>query len=77
MRASLGSCVSSSRRCPALVLDSKTLRLAHRDDRDPFDGKSIVIMSYPFASRMRDDIKRIAWDLVIMPDDTTPMKPQP
>lgn len=51
---------------PVQVLDSKILRLARRDGRDPYDGKSIVIMSYPFASRVRDDLKSIAWDLVVI-----------
>lgn len=51
---------------PALVLDSKIHRLARRSGRDPLDGKSIVIMSYPFANRIRDELKGIAWDLVVI-----------
>ncbi len=51
---------------PALVLDSKILREAKRAGRDPFDGKSLVILSYPFAYRMGEELKRISWDLAVI-----------
>lgn len=51
---------------PAVVLDAKSWKEAQRESRDPLSPRAIVIMSFHFASRMRDELKAWAWDLVVV-----------
>jgi SNF2 family DNA or RNA helicase len=51
---------------PAVVLDSKTYREAQKDGRLPLQEKTVTVMSFHFASRMREELRAIAWDLVVI-----------
>ncbi len=51
---------------PAVVLDAKTWRDAIKQGRSPLSQKAIVILSYNYANRIRDELKAIAWDLVVI-----------
>ena len=49
---------------PAIVLDAKTSRDLLKKDQSPLNQKAIVILSYNYANKIRDELKAIAWDLV-------------
>ncbi|SJM91016.1 SNF2-related protein [Crenothrix polyspora] len=51
---------------PAFVLDAKTWRDTLKKDQSPISQKAIIILSYNYANRIRDDLKSIAWDLVVI-----------
>jgi len=51
---------------PTVVLDAKSYRDAQKAGRDPLRPEAILICSYYFANRLRDDIRGIAWDLVVI-----------
>ena len=51
---------------PALVLDSKSYRESRKAGRDPWRSEAIVMVSYAFAHRFRDEIRGVAWDLVVI-----------
>lgn len=51
---------------PAVVLDAKTWRDAIKRGQSPLSQKAIVILSYNYANRIREDLKAIAWDLVVI-----------
>lgn len=51
---------------PVQVLDAKAHREARRMGRDPLTGAEIVVMSYHFANARRDDLRAVAWDLVVI-----------
>ncbi len=51
---------------PAVVLDAKACRELRRIDRLPFAEKAVIIVSYNFANTVRDELKAIAWDLVVI-----------
>jgi superfamily II DNA or RNA helicase len=51
---------------PARVLDAREYRESRRLGRDPLGATAIVVMSYHFAHAMRDELKGIAWDLVVI-----------
>jgi hypothetical protein len=51
---------------PALVLDAKTFREMQRDGRNPLAEKTILIVSYHFANAIREELKTLAWDLVVI-----------
>lgn len=51
---------------PAVVLDARTWRDALKRGRSPLSQKAIVILSYNYANRIRDELKAIAWDLVVI-----------
>ena len=51
---------------PTVVLDAKTWRDALKKGLSPLSQKSIVILSYNYASKIRDELKSIAWDLVVI-----------
>jgi SNF2 family DNA or RNA helicase len=52
---------------PSTILDARTYRDAEEAGRLlPFDvNETIILVSYEFAARRSDEIKRIPWDLVI------------
>ena len=51
---------------PTVVLDAKTWRDALKKGQSPLGQKAVVIMSYNYANKMRDELKAIAWDLVVV-----------
>ena len=51
---------------PAVVLDSKTWREAQRKGLAPLQQKAVVVMSYAYATRIKEDVRSMAWDLVVI-----------
>ncbi len=51
---------------PVQVLDAKVYREARRSGETPFGTNSVVIMSHHYANRLREELKTIAWDLVVI-----------
>lgn len=51
---------------PTRVLDAKTFKDEQRAGRAPLNEKAILIVSYNYACAMKDEIKAIAWDLVVI-----------
>ena len=51
---------------PTLVLDAKAWREAQRNGRDPLHEKSVLIISMNYAHALREELKSIAWDLVVI-----------
>jgi hypothetical protein len=51
---------------PTLVLDSRSYREARRNGRNPLCEKAVLIMSIHFANNLREELKAISWDLVVM-----------
>ncbi len=51
---------------PTLVLDAKTWRDTIKLGQSPINRKAIIILSYHYANRIRDELKAIAWDLVVI-----------
>ena len=48
------------------VLDASGYREAKKKGRNPFEAKNVIIISYNFASRMKDEIAKVPWDLVVI-----------
>jgi ERCC4-related helicase len=48
------------------VLDAKATRDARRSGRAPLSNKAVLIMSFNYANALRDELKAIAWDLVVV-----------
>lgn len=51
---------------PTVVLDAKAYREAKREGRDPIQPGAILILSFHFAHALRDELKSIRWDLVVI-----------
>lgn len=51
---------------PSRVLDAKTYRDELRLGRVPLHEKAVLIISFNYANALRDEIKAIAWDLVVI-----------
>ncbi len=51
---------------PTRVLDAKAWRDAQREGRAPLAEKAVLIMSVNYANVMRDELKAVAWDLVVI-----------
>ena len=51
---------------PAIVLDSKMWREAQRKGIAPLRQKAVVIVSYAYATRIKEEIRSMAWDLVVI-----------
>jgi hypothetical protein len=51
---------------PTRVLDAKTFKDEQRLGRAPLNEKAVLIVSFNYASALREDIKAIAWDLVVI-----------
>ena len=51
---------------PNQVLDASTAREAIKRGRNPFDAKNVLIVSYHFASKMKEEISKVIWDLVVI-----------
>ncbi len=50
----------------SVVLDAKAYREATRAGRDPLAPGAVLVVSFNFANSLRDDLKAIAWDLVVI-----------
>lgn len=51
---------------PAIVLDAKTYREALKRGKSPLNQKAIILVSYHYANRMREEVRSVAWDLVVI-----------
>jgi hypothetical protein len=51
---------------PAVVLDAKTWRDSIKKEKFPLDQNAIVILSYNYANKIRDELKAVAWNLVVI-----------
>ena len=51
---------------PTVVLDAKAYREARREAGDPLQPGAIVILSLHYANRLREELRAIQWDLVVI-----------
>ncbi len=52
---------------PSVVIDARAYReLQAQGNGQPFEQKAIVIVSYNYAARMRDDLRMVGWELVVI-----------
>lgn len=51
---------------PVTVLDARVHREARRAGRTPLREDAIIIMSFHYGHRIRDQLKAVAWDLVVI-----------
>jgi hypothetical protein len=51
---------------PTRVLDAKAYREAQRSGRAPLNEKAVLILSMNYANALREELKSIAWDLVVI-----------
>lgn len=51
---------------PTRVLDARTFKDEQRLGRAPLNEKAIMIVSFNYANALREEIKSIAWDLVVV-----------
>ncbi len=51
---------------PTFVLDARSHREALRQGRSPLAEKAVLILSFHYAYRLREELKSIAWDLVVI-----------
>src|SRR5690606_32254402 len=51
---------------PTFVLDTRSYQDARRHGRPPLDERAVIIMSYHYAYRLREEIKQVPWDLVVI-----------
>ena len=51
---------------PALVLDARAWRELEQAERPPLAEPAVLILSFNYANRLREEIKAVAWDLVVI-----------
>lgn len=51
---------------PAVVLDARTSRELNKRGESPWKQNAIVILSYNYANKIREELKLIQWDLVVI-----------
>ena len=51
---------------PTRVLDARAFRDEQREGRAPLNEKTILIMSFNYANALRNELKAVAWDLVVV-----------
>lgn len=52
---------------PASVVDARAYREAQKQGNPrPFEQRAVIVVSYHYSARMRDDIRMVPWDLVVM-----------
>lgn len=51
---------------PAIVLDAKGHRETLKAGRSPLNEKAVIIVSFNYANRLREELKAIAWDMVVI-----------
>lgn len=51
---------------PVVVLDAKANREARREGSDPLASGAVLVLSFHYANRLREELKAIKWDLVVI-----------
>ncbi len=51
---------------PTMVLDAKAYRVAKRNGQAPLNEKAVIIVSMNYANALREELKALAWDLVVI-----------
>lgn len=51
---------------PVFVIDSKTYRAVKKSGREPLQERAVIIISLNYAYRLHDELKSLAWDLVVI-----------
>src|ERR1039457_3677278 len=51
---------------PTQVLDAKAYREAQQSGRPPLAEKAVLVMSLNYANAVREELKSVAWDLVVI-----------
>jgi len=51
---------------PVGILDAKTWRDCLKNGIAPLDQKAVIILSYQYANRLREDLKAVSWHLVVI-----------
>lgn len=51
---------------PAYVLDAKGYRETLKAGRSPLNEKAVIIVSFNYANRIREELKALAWDMVVI-----------
>ena len=51
---------------PSVVLDAKTTREFLKKNQSPLNQKAVIVLSYNYANKIREELKTIPWDLVVM-----------
>ena len=52
---------------PCTVFDAKAYKTRQKEGNPrPFDAKEVIVVSYHFANRYKEEIRSIAWDLVVI-----------
>src|SRR4051812_36681378 len=51
---------------PSVVLDAKAHREARRAGQNPLSPDALLVMSFNFANALRDELKAVTWDLVVI-----------
>lgn len=52
---------------PCTVFDSKAYKTRQKEGNPrPFDAKEVIVVSYHFANRYKEEIRSIAWDMVVI-----------
>ncbi|MDA1044412.1 MAG: SNF2-related protein, partial [Verrucomicrobia bacterium] len=51
---------------PAYVLDANGYRESLKAGRSPLNEKAVIIISFNYANRIREELKTIAWDMVVI-----------
>jgi superfamily II DNA or RNA helicase len=51
---------------PAVVLDAKAYREAQHEGRSPLAERAVLVISFHYANRLREELKAIGWDLVVI-----------
>lgn len=52
---------------PAVIVDAKSARLLQKEGfTNPYEKPAVLISSYPFAAKSADNLRAVAWDLVVL-----------
>jgi superfamily II DNA or RNA helicase len=51
---------------PATVVDSKAWKDARKAGRDPLAPQSVLVMSFNFAARIKEELRAHEWDMVVI-----------
>lgn len=52
---------------PAVIVDAKSARLLQKEGfTNPYEKPAVLISSYPFAAKSAENLRAVAWDLVVL-----------
>ncbi len=52
---------------PSIILENDTYKTRRKSkDEHPLQYEGVVIMSYQFANRLKDEMRKVAWDLIVI-----------